>query len=95
VRSRVVADHREKILELAARHGATDVRVFGSLGRGEGSESSDLDLLVTLEEKRSLLDLVGLKQDIEDLLHRPVDVVTEPALSHYIRDRVLAEATPL
>ena len=71
------------------------MRVFGSLARGEGAEGSDLDLLVTLEEKRSLLDLVGLKQDIEDLLHRPVDVVTEPALSPYIRGRVLAEAMPL
>ncbi len=71
------------------------MRVFGSLARGEGAESSDLDLLVTMEEKRSLLDLVGLKQDIEDLLHRPVDVLTEPALSPYIRGRVLAEAMPL
>ena len=95
MRSRLVEEHREKILELAARHGASNVRVFGSLARGEGTESSDLDLLVTLEEKRSLLDLVGLKQDIEDLLHRPVDVVTEPALSPYIRKQVLAEATPL
>jgi predicted nucleotidyltransferase len=95
MRSRLVEEHREKILELAARHGASNVRVFGSLARGEGIESSDLDLLVTLEEKRSLLDLVGLKQDIEDLLHRPVDVVTEPALSPYIREQVLAEATPL
>jgi predicted nucleotidyltransferase len=80
---------------LAARHGASNLRVFGSLARGEGIESSDLDLLVTLEDKRSLLDLVGLKQDIEDLIHRPVDVVTEPALSPYIREQVLAEATPL
>jgi predicted nucleotidyltransferase len=95
MRSQLVEKHREKILELAARHGASNVRVFGSLARGEGSESSDLDLLVTLEEQRSLLDLVGLKQDIEDLLHRPVDVMTEPALSPYIRDRVLAEAMPL
>ena len=95
MRSRLVEEHREKILELAARHGASNVRIFGSLARGEGSQSSDLDLLVTLEERRSLLDLVGLKQDIEDLLHRPVDVVTEPALSPYIRDRVLAEAVPL
>lgn len=95
MRSRLIEEHREKIRELAANHGATDVRVFGSLARGEGTESSDLDLLVTLEERRSLLDLVGLKQDIEDLLQRPVDVVTEAALSHYIRDRVLAEATPL
>ena len=95
MRSQLVEEHREKILELAARHGASNVRVFGSSARGEGSESSDLDLLVTLEEQRSLLDLVGLKQDIEDLLHRPVDVMTEPALSPYIRDRVLAEAMPL
>jgi predicted nucleotidyltransferase len=95
MRSPLLEEHREKILELAARHGASNVRVFGSLARGEGTESSDLDLLVTLEGKRSLLDLVGLKQDIEDLLLRPVDVVTEPALSPYIRDRVLAEAMPL
>lgn len=95
MRSQLVEEHRERILELAARHGASNVRVFGSLARGEGSESSDLDLLVTLEEQRSLLDLVGLKQDIEDLLHRPVDVLTEPALSPYVRDRVLAEAMPL
>jgi len=95
MRSRLVDQYREKILELAARHGASNVRVFGSLSRGEGTEGSDLDLLVTLEEKRSLLDLVGLKQDIEDLLHRPVDVVTEPALSPYVREQVLAGATPL
>jgi predicted nucleotidyltransferase len=95
MRSRLVEAHREEILELAARHGASDVRVFGSLARGEGAEGSDLDLLVTLEEKRSLLDIVGLKQDLEDLLHRPVDVVTVPALSPYIRSRVLAEAMPL
>ena len=71
------------------------MRVFGSLARGEGAEDSDLDLLVTFEERRSLLDLVGLKQDIEDLLHRSVHVVTEPALSPYVRGRVLTEAMPL
>jgi len=74
---------------------AKNVRVFGSLARGEGREGSDLDLLVTLSERRSLLDLVGLKQDVEDLLHRPVDVVTERALSPYLRERVLSEAVPL
>lgn len=79
----------------ALRHRARNVRVFGSLARGEDNEDSDLDLLVTLEEGRSLLDLVGLKQDLEDLVHRPVDVVTERALSPYLRDRVLAEAIPL
>jgi predicted nucleotidyltransferase len=57
--------------------------------------ASDLDLLVTLGEGRSLLDLVGLKQDLEDLVHRPVDVVTEKALSPYLRERVLSEAVLL
>jgi len=87
--------HRAEILDLALRHGASNVRVFGSLARGEGNEDSDLDLLVTLEEGRSLLDLAGLKQDLEDLVHRPVDVVIERALSPYLRDRVLSEAIPL
>lgn len=87
--------YRTEILELAMRHGARNVRVFGSLARGAGGEDSDLDLLVTLGEDRSLLDLVGLKQDLEDLVHRPVDVVTEQALSPYLRERVLSEAIPL
>lgn len=87
--------YRTEILYLAMRHGARDVRVFGSLARGEDNEGSDLDLLVKLEEGRSLLDLVGLKQDLEDLLSRPVDVVTERALSSYLRERVLSEAAPL
>jgi uncharacterized protein len=87
--------YRKEILTLASRHGARDVRVFGSLARGEENEASDLDLLVTLGEGRSLLDLVGLKQDLEDLVHRPVDVVTERALSTYLRDRILSEAVPL
>ena len=91
----ILQRYRADILELARRHGAANVRVFGSLARGEGSEASDLDLLVTLAEGRSLLDLVGLKQDVEDLIHRPVDVVTERALSPYLRERVLSEAIPL
>jgi hypothetical protein len=93
--SSILQKYRKEILNLASRHGARDVRVFGSLARGEGSEASDLDLLVTLSEGRSLLDLVGLKQDLEDLVHRPVDVVTERALSPYLRERVLSEAVPL
>ena len=87
--------HRAEILDLARRYGAANVRVFGSLSRGEGTKDSDLDLLVTLAEGRSLLDLVGLKQDLEDLIHRPVDVVTERALSPYLRERVLSDAIPL
>jgi predicted nucleotidyltransferase len=91
----ILQKYRTEILDLAMRHGARDVRVFGSLARGEGNEDSDLDLLVKLGEGRSLLDLVGLKQDLEDLLSRPVDVVTERALSPYLRERVLSEAVPL
>jgi predicted nucleotidyltransferase len=87
--------HREEILRLAALHGAQDVRVFGSIARGEDRTGSDVDLLVHLEQGRSLLDLIAFKQDIEDLLHRPVDVVTDRALSPRIRDRVLGDASPL
>jgi predicted nucleotidyltransferase len=93
--SSLLQRYRTEILDLAVRHGARDVRVFGSLARGEGGKGSDLDLLVTLGEGRSLLDLVGLKQDLEDLVDRPVDVVTEQALSPYLRERVLSEAIPL
>ena len=93
--SGILRKYRAEILDLAKRHGAGNVRVFGSLARDEGAETSDLDLLVTLAEGTSLLDLVGLKQDLEDLVHRPVDVVTERSLSPYLRERVLAEAVPL
>lgn len=87
--------YRAEILDVARRHGAANVRVFGSFVRGQAKEGSDLDLLVTLDEGRSLLDLVGLKQELEELIRRPVDVVTEQALSPYIRERILAEAAPL
>ncbi len=93
--SGLLKKHRVEILDLARRHGAGNVRVFGSMARGEDNESSDLDLLVTLAEGRSLLDLIGLKQDLEDLVHRPVDVVTERALSPYLRERVLTDCIPL
>ena len=87
--------HRKKILELAARRGASNIRIFGSAARGEALPASDLDLLVSFEAGRTLLDLIGLKHDLEELIDRPVDVVTDRALSPYLRDRVLAEAVPL
>jgi predicted nucleotidyltransferase len=86
---------REDVLRVAARHGARSVRVFGSAARGEAEPSSDVDFLVELEEGRSLLDLVGLRQDLEELLERPVDVVEPEGLHWYIRDKVLREAIPL
>jgi hypothetical protein len=90
-----VAAHREAILAIASRHGAKRVRVFGSTARGEGGRDSDIDFLVDLSTGRSLLDLVAIKQDLEDLLHRRVDVVTESALSPYLRDAVLNDAVAL
>ena len=80
------------IREVAGRHGATHVRVFGSCARGEQKPDSDVDLLVDLEPGRSILDLVAIKQDLEDLLGRRVDVVTERSLSPYVRDAVLRDA---
>ena len=86
---------RDEILRIAAKYGASNVRVFGSVARGEAGPESDVDLLVKLESGRSLLDHVALLQDLEDMLSRKVDVVNENALHHSIRDRVLREATPI
>jgi uncharacterized protein len=91
----ILADNREEILSLAAKHGARNLRIFGSVGRGEGTPHSDIDFLVDLEPGRSLLDLGGLLMDLQALLGRPVDVVTEKGLRDRIRDRVLKEAVPL
>ena len=91
----LIRSKREEILALAARHGASNVRVFGSVARGEAGPGSDIDLLVTLEDHRSLLDLVALWQDLEDLLGCEVDVVTERGLKERMRERVLREAVAL
>ncbi|MBZ5515454.1 MAG: nucleotidyltransferase family protein [Acidobacteriia bacterium] len=86
---------REQILAVAARHGAREVRVFGSRAHGEGQPDSDVDLLIKLEEGRTLLDIVAIKLDLEDLLGCKVDVVTERAISRFIRNEMLAEAVAL
>jgi hypothetical protein len=90
-----LADHRTRVLELAAQHGAENVRVFGSAARGDDRPDSDVDLLVRFERGRSLLDHVALEQDLEELLHCEVDVVPEDGMSPYLRERILAEAVPL
>lgn len=87
--------HREELLRLANMFGARDVRVFGSVARGEDAEGSDIDLLVRWDEQASLTDWVGFKQEAETLLGVTVDVVSETSLHWYIRDKVLAEARPL
>lgn len=86
---------REEILRLAARHGAKNIRVFGSVVRGEADEQSDVDFLVEMEPGRSLLDMGGLLMDLQGLLGRKVDVVSERGLRTRIRERVLREAVPL
>jgi predicted nucleotidyltransferase len=93
--NKILQQKRHDILRLAAKHGAYNVRVFGSVARGEADEISDLDILVDLEPGRNLLDLGGLLMDLQNLLGCRVDVVTEPGLRERIRDRVLAEAVPL
>ncbi|MCK9306649.1 MAG: nucleotidyltransferase family protein [Methanoculleus sp.] len=94
VLGRVVAE-RDRICEIASRHGARNLRIFGSVMRGEEGKESDLDLLIDLEPGRSLLDLVALKQELEALLGIPVDIAEPESLHWYIRDRVMAEAVPL
>ncbi len=86
---------RGDILSLAARHGAYNVRVFGSVARAEADEKSDIDFLVNMEKGRSLLDLAGLALDLEKLLGCNVDVVTEKGLRERIRERVLRDALSL
>lgn len=87
--------YREKILTLASRHGATNVRVFGSVARGTFREDSDIDLLVDLEPGYTLIDLGALLMDLQDLLGRRVEIVTPGALHSAIRDQILREAVPL
>ena len=89
------AERREEILRLAERRGAHNLRIFGSVARGEASDSSDLDLLVAWEPGRSLLDHAGLVQDLQELLGMKVHVGTEKSLHWYVRDKILREATPL
>ena len=86
---------REDVLRLAAKHGARNVRIFGSAARGEANATSDLDFLVELEPGHNLLDMGGLLMDLQALLGRPVDVISEKGLRPSIRARILREAVPL
>lgn len=91
----LIEDHRAEILALAERHGVQNVRVFGSMARGDANDASDVDLLVTLPSGRSGLALGALLMDVQTLLNRRVDVLTEAGLHPMLRDRVLREARPL
>ena len=91
----LLESRRNEILDLAATYGAKNIRVFGSVARGEGGPGSDVDLLVDMEKGRNLLDLVGFWQDLEELLGCRVDVITDGGISPYLQERIYAEALPL
>lgn len=94
-KNRLTPARRSKLLDIATRYGVRNIRVFGSVARGEERPGSDLDLLVDMEPGRSLLDLVAFWQDLEEALGRKVDVVSEGGLSPFLRQKILAEAKPL
>lgn len=91
----LLKSRRQEILEIAARNGAVDIRIFGSVARGDNRPDSDIDFLVNLEAGRSLLDLARLLRELSNLLGLPVDVVTEAGLRPRIKPQVLKEARPL
>ncbi len=91
----LLKQQRDAILRIAARHGARNVRVFGSVAKGTAGPQSDIDLLVEFDPDRSLMDVGRLVMDLRDLLGCEVDVVTEKGLHPLIRDEVLQDAVPL
>ncbi|MGL4502100.1 MAG: nucleotidyltransferase family protein [Planktothrix sp.] len=88
-------EKREEILALAAKYGASNIRVFGSVARGEADADSDVDFLVEMQPGRSLLDMGGLLMELQELLGCRVDIMTEKGLRRRIRQQVLVEAIPL
>jgi len=91
----LIKQQREKILSVASEHGMVNVRLFGSVARGEETPESDIDFLVDLEAGCSLLDLGGALIKLQELLGRKVDIVTERGLHWYVRDKIMNEARPL
>ena len=91
----LIEQHRMEILAIAERHGIRDVRVFGSMARGDADDAGDVDLLVSLSPQRTGLSLGALLMEVQELLQRRVDVVTEKSLHPALRERILTEAQPL
>jgi predicted nucleotidyltransferase len=88
----ILGSKRDEILRIAAKHGVTNIRVFGSVARGEAGPESDVDFLVEIVERVSPWFPAGLIRDLEELLGREVDVVTTNGLHWYLKDRIFAEA---
>jgi hypothetical protein len=91
----LLRDNKPAILAIAARHGARNVRVFGSAARGEDRPDSDIDFVVEMADDRSLYDLIGLQQEVERLLGRRADVLSEDGIHPRLKKRILSEARPL
>lgn len=91
----ILKSKRNDILDLAAKHGVKNLRVFGSVARGQAGPQSDVDFLVEVEPGRTYLDLGAFLMDLEDLLGRKVDLVTERALHASLKSQILQEAVPL
>jgi len=91
----IIQDRKEQILALAAKYGASNIRIFGSVANGTADENSDIDFLVDMEKGRSLFDLGGLLMDLQELFNRKVNVVTEKGLHERIRERVIRQAITL
>jgi hypothetical protein len=91
----IIGDKRDVILRLAEKYGASDVRVFGSVARGEARPDSDVDFLVSFPLDRSIFDLVGLWLDLKELLGRDVDLSTDNSIKDYVRVQAVKEAVPL
>jgi len=90
-----IQQKKEEILVVAQQHGIMNIRIFGSVARGEDNLQSDIDLLVDLEKGRTLFDLGGALIQLQDLLGRKVDIVTERGLHWYLREKIMKEAKPL
>ena len=86
---------KPQIQQVANQYGVHNIRVFGSVARGEDTANSDIDLLVDMEETRSLLDLVGFQQSVQAILKQPTDILTENSISPYLRESILREAISL
>lgn len=90
-----IREHREAILAIARRYGASDIRIFGSVARGDATESSDLDLIVRFGPECSLFDHGGLLMDLQDLLGVKVDVISENGMRERFRNHIMQDVVPL
>ena len=90
-----IKQKKKEILDVARQHGIVNIRIFGSVARGEENLQSDIDLLVDLEKGRTLFDLGGALVKLQNILGRKVDIVTERGLHWYLRKKIMKEAKPL